>query len=302
MTTRLGGAAAPLVHSEGRYLSIDGVRMWCETEGTGNPLLLIAGGPGASHTYMHGLAPLAKHHRLIYFDALGCGQSDKAGGPEDLTLERAVRDVEGLRGALGIQKWDVLGHSYGGVVAQAYALKHPASLRRLVLANTLISGEAWQQALEYANQQLQNQYPEVWQKIQNLRASGLRSSSPEHQKAYEVSAALTYFFDGSNLGKTVFEINPDVYYGMAGEDADFQIGSGFRDVDFRPRLKELRTPVLVLAGRFDRIVCPSLTLQFRAFAPQAQFVMFEKSGHLPFAEQPDETFAALEEFFRASGG
>ncbi|HME89825.1 MAG TPA: alpha/beta fold hydrolase, partial [Myxococcaceae bacterium] len=64
----------------------------------------------------------------------------------------------------------------------------------------------------------------------------------------------------------------------------------------RPRLEELRMPVLVLAGRFDRIVCPSLTVQFQKYAPQARFVMFEKSGHLPFAEEPDETFAALDDF------
>jgi len=297
MIIPLGGTAAPLVHSEGFYLSVDGVRMWCEMEGAGDPLLLIAGGPGASHTYMHGFSPLAKHHRLIYFDALGCGRSDKAKGPEELTLERAVRDVEALRSALGIKRWDVLGHSYGGVVAQEYGLKYPASVDRLVLANTLISGEAWQKALDYTNEQLQNQYPEVWERTQKIRAAGQRSSSIEHQKAYEVSPALTYFFDGSNLNKTVFEINQDVYYGMAGDDADFEIGPGFRDVDFRPRLKELRMPVLVLAGRFDRIVCPSLTLQFQKYAPQARFVMFEKSGHLPFAEEPDETFAVLEDFF-----
>src|SRR5215813_7366819 len=106
MIIPLSGTAAPLVHSEGFYLSVDGVRMWCEMEGAGDPLLLIAGGPGASHTYMHGFSPLAKHHRLIYFDALGCGKSDAARSSSEYLLDRAVEDVEMIRAALKISRWN----------------------------------------------------------------------------------------------------------------------------------------------------------------------------------------------------
>src|SRR5260370_8068637 len=66
-----------LAHAPGSFLSINGVKLWHEEEGSGEPGLLIAGGPGASHTYMHGFSPLSKRHRLIYFDALGCGKSDE---------------------------------------------------------------------------------------------------------------------------------------------------------------------------------------------------------------------------------
>lgn len=94
----------------------------------------------------------------------------------------------------------------------------------------------------------------------------------------------------------MFEIAPEAYFGIAGEDADFHLGLDMLAVDFRPRLSELRIPTLVLAGRFDRIVFPRCTLPYKSCAPKARFVMFEKSGHLPFVEQPEETFLLLREF------
>ncbi len=291
-----GNETPALAHVPGSFLSVNGAKLWHEEEGAGEPVLLIAGGPGASHTYMHGFSPLSVRYRLIYFDALGCGKSDRAQSPSEYSLERAVEDVEALRAALKIPRWNVVGHSYGGVVAQGYAIKYPRSISRAVLTNTLISGEAWQAALDYCNEQVKNQYPEVWQRTLKLRERGFRSSAPEHQRAYDVSPALFYFFNGSNVGKTVFEINYEVYYGMTGEDADFYLGTAFAKIDFRPHLKDLPMPLLVLAGRFDRILTPQYTLQFKQFAPQAEFVMFEKSGHQPFIEEPDDHFRVLNDF------
>ena len=297
MATPLHGSKPKgLAHVAGSFVSINGAKLWTEEEGTGEPILLIAGGPGASHTYMHGFSPLSKTHRLIYLDALGCGKSDSARSSSEYTLDRAVEDVEALRAALKIPRWNVLGHSYGGVVVQAYAIKYPQSIARVILANTLISGEAWQAALDYSNEQVKNQYPEVWERTQDLRGRGLRSSAPEHQRVYNISPALFYFFDGSNVSKTVFEINQEVYYGMTGEDADFRLGPALAGIDFRGQLKNLRMPVLVLAGRFDRILSPLYTQQFNQYAPNTKFVMFEKSGHLPFVEEPAETFKTLNAF------
>jgi len=79
---------------------------------------------------------LAKHCKLIYYDPFGAGKSDMAKSPADYSFNRDVMDLEGLRKALGIEKWSVIGYSYGGMVAQAYALKYPASVAKLILSNT----------------------------------------------------------------------------------------------------------------------------------------------------------------------
>ena len=98
--------------------------------------MLIPGGPGASHSYMwpH-LSSLNKDFQVIYYDPYGRGASDYADDPSEYTFMRDVDEIEGLRIALKLPKINLYGHSYGGLVAQAYALKHPESVDKVVLAN-----------------------------------------------------------------------------------------------------------------------------------------------------------------------
>ena len=285
-------------HPPGDYVVVNDAKLWYESEGQGETLLLIAGGPGTSHSYFHPyFSTLADSYRVIYFDAFGRGKSDRAKLPSDYTFERDVEDIEGLRKALGLGQINVLGHSYGGLVAQAYTLKYPNSIKRLILANTFFSGEMWQANNDSYNHEIRNQYPEVWEKIQQLRARGVRSSAKEHQEVYStIPAGLLYFYDASNANKQVVEFNPEVYYAIAGDDADFLIGGDIVKLDFRAELKNLRMPVLILAGRFDRVALPRFSIEFSDYAPQAEFVMFEKSGHYPYIEETAKMFEVVRSF------
>src|ERR1700674_1069000 len=141
-------AAAPghsTVHPQGDYVTVNGARLWYESEGSGEPLILISGGPGISHDYFHPyFSGLRDSYRIIYFDARGLGKSARAKDRGVYSLARDVEDVEGLRKALGLGKINLLGHSYGGVVAQSYALRFPESLHALILIDTLFSAEMWQ--------------------------------------------------------------------------------------------------------------------------------------------------------------
>ena len=93
------------------------------------------------------------------------GKSDRAKDSTEYTFQRDVDDLEGLRKALGFDKWSVLGHSYGGMVAQAYSLQYPKSVNKLILSNTFYSGEMWQENDDNSNNEIRNQYPEVWAKL-----------------------------------------------------------------------------------------------------------------------------------------
>jgi proline iminopeptidase len=83
---------------------------------------------------------------------------------------------------------------------------------------------------------------------------------------------------------------------MAGKDADFAVKGELARFDVRPQLKKIEIPMLVLAGRFDRMVPPKVTVQYKNLAPQAKFIMFEKSGHFPFIEENEKTLTALRAF------
>lgn len=294
-------AAQEIRHAPGGYITVNGGKLWYESEGTGEPLILIAGGPGSSHVQFHNhFSVLADKFRVIYFDSFGRGKSDRAKSTSEYTLARDVDDVEGLRKALGLGKINLLGHSYGGVVAQAYALKYPSSLKKVIFSCTLYSAEMWQANNDSSNYEIRQQYPEVWAKLMDLRARGLHSKDNDHRILYNtVPMGLFYFYDASNAAKfpqDSLSLNPDVYYQIAGDDADFLIGGDIARIDFRTQLKGLSMPVLIIAGRFDRISIPKYSTLYKQYAPQAEFVMFEKSGHFPYVEEEDSYFSTVRKF------
>ena len=107
---------------------------------------------------------------------------------------------------------------------------------------------------------------------------------------------LSGFYDASKADQLKDEFNPNVYFSVAGDDADFLISGDLARLDFRTQLKNLKMPVLILAGRFDRLCFPRFSFQFKKYASQAEFVMFEKAGHNPFIECPDQMFDVLRKF------
>jgi len=295
-----GQAATPRAHPPGKLITVNGAKLWYESEGEGVSLVLVAGGPGRSHDYFHPwFSQFARSRRVIYFDAFGRGRSDRSKSAKEYTFDRDVEDLERLRQALGLGKIDVLGASYGGMVAQAYALRHPGSVRRLVLVATLFSAEGWQVGNEILNGDIKEQLPEMWEKVLTVRGRGLRGSAPEHQAVYDPPLGLSWFYDRSNEAKLPKEpdaMNSEVYFAIAGDDADFLVGGDVSRLDFRPQLKSLKMPVLITAGRYDRAVPPRLSLQFQDYAPQARFVMFERSGHFIFIEEPGRFWEVVEDF------
>jgi proline iminopeptidase len=145
----------------GNFANVNGENIWYQIKGEGEPVVLISGGPGNSHLY---LTPwfdeLAKNNKVIYFDAFGRGKSSRAKGKEEYSFQRDVDDLEGLRKALGFNKWSVLGHSYGGMVAQAYAIQHPGAVTKLILSDTFYDAEMWQENDDNSNYEMRNQEPE----------------------------------------------------------------------------------------------------------------------------------------------
>lgn len=282
---------------EGAFVEVRGHRLWYWTEGTGEPLILVEGGPGAYGYLDPFFKGLTDRFTVIHFRGLGRDKSDRPTAPGSYSFDSDVADLEGFRQAIGLGSFNLLGHSYGGMVVTAYALQHAEQVKRLIVANGVLSGEGWQAGNENVLASVRDQYPEIWARLTELRARGLRAQAPECQQAFAgVSELLLYVVNPANVGRTPVSFNPDVLYGIAGPDADFQVGGSVAEVDLVPRLRELKMPVLFTASRFDRVVIPRFTLQYAAAAPQAQFVLFEHSGHNVFLEEHDKFIATLRAF------
>ncbi|MFA6242247.1 MAG: alpha/beta fold hydrolase, partial [Candidatus Hydrogenedentales bacterium] len=123
-------------------INVDDCELYCEREGTGVPIVLVNGGPGGTHHYFHpSFSRAAAFAQVIYYDQRGCGLSEFKPG-SGYTVDQATDDLENLRKALGLGKWVVVGHSYGGLLAQCYAMRYPDSLKGLVLVGAS-PGEAY---------------------------------------------------------------------------------------------------------------------------------------------------------------
>ena len=145
-----------------------------------------------------------------------------------------------------------------------------SSVRRLVLANTLHSPEMWQRNHENINRELELQFPEVWDAIMALRSQGVRSTDPRVQELYAVHAKLVRFYNPDNAAKLQSEPgarNPELYRAFVGDDVEFFVGGQVPAIpDFRPRLREIQAPLLILAGRYDRALYPAYQRDFQRAA------------------------------------
>src|SRR5580658_5042836 len=141
-------AQAEVYPEQDGFVDAHGVLIYYVTFGKGPPLMIVHGGPGADHTYfLPYLLPLARTHRLIFIDERGSGRSQRLQDTSLYTVENMVEDVEDVRTALKLGKISLLGHSYGGVLAEAYALKYQQNLTHLILNSTFPSTKQMNEVL-----------------------------------------------------------------------------------------------------------------------------------------------------------
>lgn len=297
--------AASIRHAPGRLVRLpNGRELWVEREGRGEAIVLLAGGPAASHVTFHPfMHRLADAYEVVYVDYFGRGRSGRPAAGSDITFARDVEDVAALIETLDLGPVNLYAASYGGLVAQQLALDRPDLLRRLLLANTLHSPQMWLDNHLNINREIANQFPEVWDEILALRAQGLRSSDPRIQDRFRAVASIAARFrDPLNAAKVSSEpgaFDQALYDVFTGGDIDFALGGEVARIpDFRPRLSAIATPMMIVAGRYDRALHPRLQQDFRAAAPRAEFVMLERSGTAAHVEQPDELEALIRRHFR----
>src|ERR1051325_11154051 len=162
------------------YIDAKGILIYYQTIGQGAPLMIVHGGPGASHDYlMPYLLPLARGNKLIFIDERGSGRSEKLQDAAQYTVENMVEDVESVRQALHLGKISLLGHSYGGVLAQAYAFKYQQNLPHLILGGTFYSTSAMNKVLAAEKQSMP---PEALTKLQELEKAGLFGKGKDWEK------------------------------------------------------------------------------------------------------------------------
>ncbi|HEY8409533.1 MAG TPA: proline iminopeptidase-family hydrolase [Gaiellaceae bacterium] len=263
---------------------------WYRVTGDGDatPLIVLHGGPGATHDYVLSLADLARTGRaVVHYDQLGNGHSthfpDR--GADFWTVDLFVRELHNLVAALDLRSGHhVLGQSWGGFLAQEYALTQPEGLRSLVLADTAASFPDFVTAANGLRAELPS---DVQATLQRHEAAGT-TDDPEYAEACDVFyrrhlCRLDPWPDEVVESFAWIERDPTVYHTMNGP-SEFHVIGSIKDWQSKDRLGDIRVPTLVVSGRHDEAT-PALQQTLLEGIPGSEWVVFEESSHTPHVEE-----------------
>jgi pimeloyl-ACP methyl ester carboxylesterase len=273
--------------------TVNGARLRYRLSGDGLPLVAQAPGWGIGcAAYEQTWAPLAQDALLLCYDPRGSGDSQRDVDPETLNVGQFVADLEGLRGELRLARLALMGHSHGGYIALNYALAHPQRVSHLILVDAQVG------AFEPGGD-MQQQFAALARQPEYADAMAALTSPWELATDADLGALVgrilpLYFHDVANaaeLARIVAQSPP----ALAPFRTTMATDEGFPVID---RLGEIAAPALVLNGRHDRFCPPSQAETLRRGIPEAELVLFERSGHFPWIEEPEAFFAAVRSFLR----
>jgi L-proline amide hydrolase len=283
------------------YAPFRGYRTWYRVAGdlgAGVPLVVLHGGPGCAHHYVLSIADLAGPRRaVVHYDQLGCGGSTRLPDedPSFWTVELFLAELDNLLGHLGIGEYDLLGQSWGGMLAAEHAVRRPAGLRRLVIANSPASMRDWREAAGKLRAELP---PDVREALERYEATG-DYDNPEYKAASDVFYArhVCRIVPNPPEVERTFQLvdeDPTVYRAMNGPNEFFVIGS-LADWTVADRLPAVDVPTLVINGRHDEAT-DDCVRPYVDRVPGARHVRFESSSHMPHVEERElymDTVAAF---------
>jgi proline-specific peptidase len=276
-----------------------GYNVWYRIVGEGEqsgkvPLLALHGGPGVPHDYLEPLEALvATGRRVIFYDQLGCGNSDRPDDPALWTVDLFVEELETMRRALGLGQVHLFGSSWGGMLGMQYALTKPAGLISLVTAGSPASAPHCIAEMD----RLRGELPaEVQQTLHAHEAAGA-TDDPAYEEAVQTFlrrhlCRTTPWPDclnraGARIGKAVYRT-------LWGPSEVYVTGT-LKDWDISSQIAAITVPMLVTCGRHDEVT-PAVNEAVHQAIEGSEFIIFEESAHLPWIDEPDRYLAVVGDF------
>jgi proline-specific peptidase len=276
----------------GRMVDIGDCELYVSVLGQGFPLMILHGGPGLDHhAFGDYLDPLADAYQLVFVDERASGRSSRP-DPATWTLAQMAADVPALARAMGLDRFGVLGHSYGAFVALQYAVDCPDDPGPVIVSAGLPSARYLENvtaALEtFEPPELRAQVAQSWEREPTVSTAEEFAQLMHDQMPF-------HFADPRDSRLPDFErrtsgtvYSPEVLRVFA--------DAGYGGIEVEDRLGEVNRPVLVLAGRHDRTCVPEGGKAIADGIPGAKFVVFEESAHMMFVEEPELYRQVVREF------
>jgi L-proline amide hydrolase len=289
----------PLPDRDG-FIEFRGHRTWYRSIGEDAPgrlpLVVLHGGPGATHQYLQPLAALAASgRRVILYDQIGCGRSDHPADETFYTVSTFVDELDALRAQLDLPAVHVLGQSWGGMLAMEYALTHPSGLASIVVADSPASMSMW---VSEANRLRAELPPEVERTLREHEAAGTT-----RDPAYIAASDVFYRRHVCRLAEWPACVN-DAFASLATDGFVYNVMNGpsefhcigtLKEWDITGRLPEIDVPTLLLSGRYDEAT-PAIVGAIHERIRGSEWIVFEESSHMPHVEEPAAFNAAVRGF------
>jgi proline iminopeptidase len=277
-----------------RFIESRDAKLYCSVQGKGPPLLVIHGGPGLSHEYLHQLDVLTDSYTLLFYDQRGCGMSTTEIGPETITIDAFIEDIEAYRKACNYDTVSILGHSWGGFLAMQYAIRYPEHIHTLILSNTMpcASDDCMSFFQEYTRRL--EPFQEEITKIKESKA--FCEHDPEAVETYYRLIFKTYCHDSKMAEKLSLSMSKNACKGGA------EVAAILRKVFMEPfslyeKLETLNIKTLIIHGESDPIPCNAVK-KIHESIPGSHFVVLKACGHFPYVEQPEAYFAQIRKFLQ----
>jgi len=288
----------PLTDERSGFVEVMDFKLFYRSFGTGdNVLLCLHGGPGVPHYYLLPLAKLAKDgFRVVFYDQLGVGSSEKTQDLSLFNIERGAEEVEGIRQALDLGQINLLGSSYGGALALQYALKYQKHIKKMIIASGLSSVAETVSEMERLKTLLPKETQEVMKKYEAKSAF----LHPEYLKAVELYyhnflCRLPEWPD--DVVRALNELSVPVYFTQNGPN-EFTIIGTWKGWDITARLPEIKVPTLVTVGKYDEVT-PKVAEIIHRGIPGSKMRVFENSAHLTMWDEEEKYLETVKEFLKA---
>jgi len=277
-------------------VEVDGYEVVTYSYGSGDEVVfLLNGGPGLPCDYLRDphIVLADRGDRVVTYDQLGCGASNKPDDPSLWSISRYVEEVETVRRAMGLGKLHLLGHSWGGWLSIEYGITYPENLKTVILENTCADMPHLVSELDRHRAALG---PETVAMMQRHEARG-SLDHPEYQAAitilnYRHVCRLSEWPD--SLERSLSDWNMNVYGAMQGPNEFLYIGN-LKDWNRVAEMHCITAPALITVGQHDELT-PACALKMKLALPDARLEVFPNSAHTPFYEEPDAYLAVLTAF------